>query len=134
MNRNQIELSRLAAKPGMFIVYNDGRPGHTNAVAEILSRDDRGMVVQFDDRADVDRINFADDGWMKHISFCITREVARIADMFGTTPERVRMQFSKNGKQLARMAKQAKTRKVNGYTRQELLKMANEAFEKSKTV
>lgn len=56
-------------KPGMFIVYNDGRVGHTNSKADILAVDSRGMLVQFEDRADTTRINFNDSAWMDHIVF-----------------------------------------------------------------
>lgn len=53
----------------MFIVYNDGRNGHKNCKADILSVDATGMVVAFDDRADITRINFNDSAWMNHIVF-----------------------------------------------------------------
>lgn len=54
-------------KPGKRIVYNDGRPGHINVTATVLAVDVRGMTVQFDDRADTDRINFKDKAWMDFI-------------------------------------------------------------------
>jgi hypothetical protein len=56
------------AKAGMFIVYNDGRPGHVNVRAQIISRDARGMVVQFDDRADTTNILFSAKAWMDFIT------------------------------------------------------------------
>ena len=54
-------------KPGIRIFYNDGRPGHVNVPATVLEVDARGMTVQFDDRADTDRINFKDKAWMDFI-------------------------------------------------------------------
>jgi hypothetical protein len=60
---------KQVVKPGMFIVYNDGRPGHTNAKAVILEVDKAGMVVSFEDRADTTRISFDDSAWMEHIVF-----------------------------------------------------------------
>ena len=54
-------------KPGKRIVYNDGRLGHINALATVLAVDARGMVVQFDDRADTSRIAFSDKAWMDFI-------------------------------------------------------------------
>ena len=50
------------------IVYNDGRTGHTNATATVLSVSESGMVVQFDDRADTTSIQFDDESWMKYLS------------------------------------------------------------------
>lgn len=46
-------------KPGSRIVYNDGRAGHSGIFADVLSVDSNGMMVQFEDRADRTRINFA---------------------------------------------------------------------------
>ena len=54
-------------KPGKRIVYNDGRPGHINALATVLAVDAKGMVVQFDDRADTSQIAFSDKAWMDFI-------------------------------------------------------------------
>jgi len=54
-------------KHGSRIVYNDGRPGHINALATVLEVDAKGMTVQFDDRADTDRIAFKDKAWMDFI-------------------------------------------------------------------
>jgi hypothetical protein len=53
---------------GREIVYDDGRPGHQGVKATILSADDRGMVVQFVDRADTTAIRFTDDEWMSYIT------------------------------------------------------------------
>lgn len=55
-------------KPGSHLLYNDGRPGHTEAKATVLSVCKAGMVVQFEDRADVTRILFSDYGWMKFLT------------------------------------------------------------------
>jgi hypothetical protein len=54
--------------PGREIVYDDRRPGHRGVKAIILTSNDRGMVVQFADRADTTTINFADDEWMRYIA------------------------------------------------------------------
>jgi hypothetical protein len=39
-------------KPGSRIVYIDGRPGHKAVPATVLAVDDKGMTVEFEDRAD----------------------------------------------------------------------------------
>jgi len=54
-------------RKGGRIVYNDGRPGHTDVFATVLRVDEQGMTVQFDDRADTNRIAFSDRAWMDHI-------------------------------------------------------------------
>lgn len=54
-------------KQGGRIVYNDGRPGHTDVFATVLALDAKGMTVQFEDRADTTRIAFSDRGWMDFI-------------------------------------------------------------------
>ena len=54
-------------KKGGRIVYNDGRHGHKDVFATVLAVDTKGMVVQFEDRADTTRIAFADRGWMDYI-------------------------------------------------------------------
>lgn len=54
-------------KPGVTIAYDDGRPGHIGVLAIVLAADARGMTVQFEDRADTDRISFSDREWMDHI-------------------------------------------------------------------
>lgn len=54
-------------KRGGRIVYNDGRPGHTDVFATVLVVDAKGMTVQFEDRADTTRIAFSDRGWMDFI-------------------------------------------------------------------
>lgn len=53
---------------GDVISYNDGRPGHQDVRAVVLSVDRIGMVVQFEDRADTTRISFSDRSWMDFIS------------------------------------------------------------------
>ena len=58
-----------SAKRGDHILYNDGRPGHTNVKAEILSIDGDSMTVQFEDRADTTRIHFSDRQWMDDLTF-----------------------------------------------------------------
>ena len=54
-------------KKGGSIVYNDGRPGHSGAVASVLGVDDKGMTVQFEDRADTTYIAFGERRWMDFI-------------------------------------------------------------------
>ena len=54
-------------KKGGRIVYNDGRPGHKGVMATVLAVDAKGMTVHFDDRADTNRIEFSDKGWMEFI-------------------------------------------------------------------
>ncbi len=54
-------------KKGGRIVYNDGRPGHNGAVASVLCVDDKGMKVQFEDRADTTYIAFGERRWMDFI-------------------------------------------------------------------
>ena len=54
-------------KPGSRIVYNDGRPEHAGILADVLSVDAEGMVVQFEDRADTTRMAFSDRAWMDFI-------------------------------------------------------------------
>lgn len=54
-------------KTGGRIVYNDGRPGHTDVFATVVAVDAKGMTVQFEDRADTTRIAFSDKGWMEFI-------------------------------------------------------------------
>ena len=55
-------------KAGGRISYNDGRPGHEGVEATVLAVDKRGMMVQFDDRADTTYILFSDPKWMDFIS------------------------------------------------------------------
>ena len=54
-------------KTGDRIVYNDGRPGHKDVFATVLTVDAKGMNVQFEDRADTNYIAFSDRGWMNFI-------------------------------------------------------------------
>jgi hypothetical protein len=53
---------------GSRIIYNDGRPGHTDVVATVLEVDAAQMIVQFEDRADTTKIRFSDSTWMDHIT------------------------------------------------------------------
>ena len=54
-------------KKGGRIVYNDGRPGHKDVFATVLTVNSKGMTVQFEDRADTSYIAFSDRGWMDFI-------------------------------------------------------------------
>ncbi len=54
--------------PGSRIIYNDGRPRHTDVVATVLEVDSAQMIVQFEDRADTTRISFSDANWTEHIT------------------------------------------------------------------
>jgi hypothetical protein len=49
------------------LFYNDGRAGHSGVFADVLSVDPKGMMVQFEDRADITRIAFSDRAWMDFI-------------------------------------------------------------------
>jgi hypothetical protein len=55
-------------KKGSRISYDDGRPGHQGVEATVLAVDERGMTLQFDDRADTNYIRFSDRRWMDFIS------------------------------------------------------------------
>lgn len=58
----------LNVKAGDTIIYDDGRAGHRDARAVVLSITDSGMVVQFSDRADTTSIAFYDKAWMQYIT------------------------------------------------------------------
>jgi hypothetical protein len=53
---------------GATLNYNDGRPGHTNVKAKVLSVYSNGMVVQFEDRAEPNTILFSDHDWMDNLT------------------------------------------------------------------
>ncbi len=55
-------------KPGDTLVYDDGRPQHKGSEAVVLEVDDRGMMVQFANRASPNRISFRDREWMDHLT------------------------------------------------------------------
>lgn len=55
-------------KAGSILIYNDGRKGHTNALAHVLQIDGTGMTVQFVDRADTTRIRLSDRAWMDYLT------------------------------------------------------------------
>jgi hypothetical protein len=56
-------------KEGDRISYDDGRPGHQDVRATVLNvAEGRGMLVQFDDRADATYILFSDARWMNFIT------------------------------------------------------------------
>ena len=50
-------------KAGDRLTYDDGRPGHAGVGATVLEVGERGMVVQFDDRADTTAVRFGDAEW-----------------------------------------------------------------------
>lgn len=56
---------------------------------------------------------------------------ATVARIFNVPVERVREQYRRNARQLSRMADKAKNGKVNGYTRADLLRLAESALQKS---
>ena len=62
-------LWKASPRVGQRLVYNDGRPGHTNSVAEILEVTPRSILVQFENRARPSLIFFNDREWMDHITF-----------------------------------------------------------------
>lgn len=51
----------------LWVIYNDGRPGHEGMRGEVLEVDDGGMLVHFVDRASPNRIQWHDMGWMFHL-------------------------------------------------------------------
>jgi hypothetical protein len=55
-------------KNGGRIVYNDGRVGHQGVEGTVLAVDEKGMVVQFDDRADTTYIVFSQRRWMDFLT------------------------------------------------------------------
>lgn len=69
-------------KPGDVIRYNDGRAGHTTATATVLSLDSAGMLVQFHDRADSTRIQFASADWMNFLTVAPLPSAEAIAAAF----------------------------------------------------
>jgi hypothetical protein len=67
----QMEISMrpgIRPQPGSVISYDDGRPGHQGILASVISVDEQGMLVQFQDRADTTRISFSDKKWMDFLS------------------------------------------------------------------
>ena len=54
---------------GQHLIYDDGRPGHSNSRAEILEVTSRSMLVQFENRASPTLIYFDDPEWMDYINF-----------------------------------------------------------------
>ena len=54
---------------GQHLIYDDGRPGHTNLGAEILEVTSRSMLVQFENHASPTLISFDDPEWMDYITF-----------------------------------------------------------------
>ena len=54
-------------RQGSRITYSDGRIGHAGVMATVLAVDGKGMTVQFEDRADTNRIAFSDKAWMDFI-------------------------------------------------------------------
>lgn len=61
------------------------------------------------------------------------KTISEIARQFGCTPDQVRAQFAKNADQMAKMAEKARstTRKVNGYTAEQLYTKAEQAKARS---
>ncbi len=52
---------------GSYIIYNDGREGHTDVRALILEADSKSMTVQFEDRNNTTLIYFNEKAWMDFI-------------------------------------------------------------------
>lgn len=59
-------------RPGTVLEYSDGRPGHSGALAMVISVDGTGMLLQFEDRADDTRVRFNDPAWMDFLSIATT--------------------------------------------------------------
>lgn len=55
-------------KKGSRISYDDARPGHRGVTATVVAVEERGMMVQFDDRADTTYILFSDRRWMDFVT------------------------------------------------------------------
>ncbi len=55
-------------KPGMVLVYDDGRPGHSVVRCDVINVHDFGMLVQFEDLADNTSIRFTDSAWMDYLT------------------------------------------------------------------
>jgi len=55
-------------KVGSHIIYNDGRNGHIGVRAVVLEVTDKGMKVQFEDRAATTQILFSEKSWMNFIT------------------------------------------------------------------
>ena len=51
---------QASIKPGVGLVYDDGRDGHCSVQAEVLEPNAERMIVQFQDRADVTVIRYRD--------------------------------------------------------------------------
>jgi hypothetical protein len=51
------------------VIYNDGRPNHTNVRGLVLAIHAEGFTAQFEDRAEPNLIRFTDADWMKHLRF-----------------------------------------------------------------
>jgi hypothetical protein len=62
-----INIASTEVKVGNKVMYNDGRPGHGGVNGEVLELFPGGMVVQFEDRAEPNRIRFNDKGWMQFL-------------------------------------------------------------------
>ncbi len=55
---------------GDLVSYNDGRPGHTTAIATVLETDAKGLLVQFEDRFAPTRISHSDKAWTDYLCAC----------------------------------------------------------------
>ena len=54
-------------KTGDILVYDDGRAGHRDVKAVVLSNEKNSLIVQFEDRADTTSIKHDDVGWTKYL-------------------------------------------------------------------
>lgn len=63
-----MKINKDTVKAGDRLNYNDGRLAHRDIGATVLSVDVRGMLVQFDDRADTTRIDFDCPAWMDFLT------------------------------------------------------------------
>jgi hypothetical protein len=62
------QAQQASIRPGDTLIYNDGRPSHTDARAEVLEFLQGGIVVQFEDRADTTYINHKDRSWWDYLT------------------------------------------------------------------
>ena len=53
-------------EPGTVLTYDDGRKGHKGIKAVVLTVADQYLIAQFEDRADVTKVEFVDD-WLRYL-------------------------------------------------------------------
>lgn len=56
-------------KPGSEISYNDGRNGHQNVKAVVLSVGEHSLIAQFSDRYTTTKVEFVPE-WLEFLCEC----------------------------------------------------------------